>query len=187
MLVVPPGLDAAFAGPEVQYVENGTAEPFGLPSAPEALILTVDVVLGGATAGDVFGLHLVDYVSVWTGGAGGAFSTQGILTLDTGGDAVPDGTQTIHGVDPDTPIPVPPAAFRVDYVDGPPEGGPATVTVRQLGDLDYDGEVGVLDFLALLAAWGPCPDASCPADLDGDGEVGVLDFLTLLANWGPCC
>ncbi len=54
------------------------------------------------------------------------------------------------------------------------------------GDLDGDGTVGILDFLALLAAWGPCPDppTTCPADLDSDGTVGILDFLTLLGNWG---
>jgi hypothetical protein len=52
------------------------------------------------------------------------------------------------------------------------------------GDIDGDGDVGVTDFLALLAAWGP--NAGHPADLDGDGEVGVTDFLALLAAWGPC-
>jgi hypothetical protein len=54
------------------------------------------------------------------------------------------------------------------------------------GDLDGDGAVGVLDFLALMAAWGPCPDppAACPADLDGDGQTGVNDFLILLGHWG---
>ncbi|MCZ6542666.1 MAG: hypothetical protein O6768_03285 [Planctomycetota bacterium] len=54
------------------------------------------------------------------------------------------------------------------------------------GDLDGDGTVGILDLLALLAAWGPCPDppAPCPADLDGDENVGILDLLALLANWG---
>jgi outer membrane protein assembly factor BamB len=56
------------------------------------------------------------------------------------------------------------------------------------GDLDCDDEVGVTDFLALLAAWGPCPaePEPCPGDLDGDGEVGVTDFLELLAAWGSC-
>ena len=30
------------------------------------------------------------------------------------------------------------------------------------------------------------PPSPCPADLDGDGNVGITDFLDLLANWGPC-
>jgi subtilisin family serine protease len=52
------------------------------------------------------------------------------------------------------------------------------------GDLNLDGVVGIVDFLTMLAAWGPCPvDDDCLADLDGDGVVGVLDFLILLANW----
>ena len=55
-----------------------------------------------------------------------------------------------------------------------------------VGDVDADGVVGILDFLALLAAWGPCPDPPepCPADLDGDSVVGITDFLILLGNWG---
>ncbi len=53
------------------------------------------------------------------------------------------------------------------------------------GDLDGDGQVGITDFLLLLAAWGVCPDPGvCPADLDDDGFVGITDFLTLLGNWG---
>ncbi len=48
-------------------------------------------------------------------------------------------------------------------------------------DLDCDGNVGITDFLALLAAWGT-PDG----DIDGDGTTGIVDFLLLLANWGPC-
>jgi uncharacterized Ntn-hydrolase superfamily protein len=50
------------------------------------------------------------------------------------------------------------------------------------GDLDGDGVVGILDFLALLGLWGPCPPP-CPGDLDGDGAVGITDFLALLGNW----
>ena len=54
-----------------------------------------------------------------------------------------------------------------------------------IGDLDGDCTVGIVDFLALLAAWGACPSppAECPADLDGDDCVGITDFLELLANW----
>ncbi len=53
-------------------------------------------------------------------------------------------------------------------------------------DLDGDGLVGILDFLLLLAAWGPCPvpPDPCPADIDGDGVVGIADFLYLLGVWG---
>ena len=39
-------------------------------------------------------------------------------------------------------------------------------------DLDGDGEVGITDFLALLADWG--------------NPYGIQEFLALLADWGPC-
>jgi hypothetical protein len=51
-------------------------------------------------------------------------------------------------------------------------------------DLDGSGDVGVTDFLDMLAVWGSSPGD--PADFDGDGIVGVTDFLKLLAHWGPC-
>ena len=47
--------------------------------------------------------------------------------------------------------------------------------------------VGILDLLALLASWGPCPPAcppSCAADFDDDCQVGITDLLILLASWG---
>jgi hypothetical protein len=54
------------------------------------------------------------------------------------------------------------------------------------GDVDGDGTVSILDLLALLAAWGPCPapPAACPPDFDGDGSAGIVDLLGLLASWG---
>ncbi len=45
----------------------------------------------------------------------------------------------------------------------------------------FDGTVGIVDFLALLAQCGS--PGSC--DFDGGG-VGINDFLALLANWGTC-
>ena len=54
-----------------------------------------------------------------------------------------------------------------------------------VGDLDLDCQVGIIDFLRLLAAWGPCPETTgCPADLNGDSVVDLLDFAMLLDNWG---
>ena len=44
-----------------------------------------------------------------------------------------------------------------------------------------NGDVGISDFLALLAQWG----LPTPCDFDGGG-VGITDFLALLGNWGPC-
>jgi hypothetical protein len=66
---------------------------------------------------------------------------------------------------------------------------PAAPAPPCAGDLDDDGSVGVVDFLALLGAWGPCPDPcppACAADLDADCQVGVIDFLALLGAWGAC-
>ena len=42
-----------------------------------------------------------------------------------------------------------------------------------------------MDFLALLVDWGACTQPCCLADLDLDENVGITDFLLLLANWGP--
>ncbi len=47
---------------------------------------------------------------------------------------------------------------------------------------DHDGNVGIIDFLELLAQWGL--NDSC--DIDGSGAVDIGDYLDLLANWGPC-
>ena len=52
-------------------------------------------------------------------------------------------------------------------------------------DADNDGVVGITDFLAALANWGPCA-GSCPSDQDCDGSVGINDFLQVLAQWGSC-
>jgi hypothetical protein len=56
------------------------------------------------------------------------------------------------------------------------------------GDLNGDGQIGIVDLIDMLAAWGPCPGAPdpCPGDLDGDGLVRITDFLDLLSLWGPC-
>ena len=87
--------------------------------------------------------------------------------------------------------------LRFTAADGNPESiveaGLDAFTITEFlceaipGDLDGDGVVGIIDFLELLASWGPCPQPcppTCPADLDGDCTVGITDFLALLGNWG---
>jgi hypothetical protein len=51
-------------------------------------------------------------------------------------------------------------------------------------DINGDAIVDVVDFLDMLAAWGPNPGH--PADINGNGIVDVVDFLQLLSHWGPC-
>ena len=50
-------------------------------------------------------------------------------------------------------------------------------------DVDGDGIVEILDFLALLAEWD---SDHCNADIDQDGIVGISDFLEVLDAWGTC-
>jgi len=55
------------------------------------------------------------------------------------------------------------------------------------GDIDGDNEVTLLDFGALVAAFGSIPGDSNwnpSADLDGDDEVTLLDFGVLVRNFG---
>ncbi len=53
------------------------------------------------------------------------------------------------------------------------------------GDVDRNGVVNVTDLLAVISAWGPCPNPlTCPADLNVSGEVNVTDLLEVIANWG---
>ena len=49
---------------------------------------------------------------------------------------------------------------------------------------DNDNNVGIVDFLAVLAQW-ELVGSSCDFG-KGPPGVGVEDFLQLLANWGPC-
>ncbi len=122
-----------------------------------------------------------------TTGAGGPWTT---LALDLPAGSGANGS--IHAYDWTLPPVVDDTVWvrvrmdnaGVDYFDV--SNAPFSI-VPGPGDLDGDGFVGITDFLALLAAWGPCADPcppSCPADLDGDCAVGINDFLMLLANWG---
>jgi Zn-dependent metalloprotease len=51
-----------------------------------------------------------------------------------------------------------------------------------LADVDKDGEVGVIDLLAVIDQWG----TGGSADVNGDGVVDVGDLLAIVDTWGPC-
>jgi hypothetical protein len=159
MLIQPP-MDKGFSGAEVQYVEYGAIQPALISGDPSQPIFTVDVILQNCGVGDKFSFQVMDFVRVWSGGSGGAFSTQGPMSLDTGGDVVPDGTMSIYGMDADAAIPIPPAAFYVDFVDGGPSqtgspSGGATITViASMGPIPAVTTWGVVVMIGLILSAG---------------------------------
>ena len=178
-------IQKGFVGPELQYLEFGSGTTAPIATTPEQPIFIADVHLENTAAGDVFDFYLLDFVTVWAGAGSGAFNTTAALnSLDTGGDAVPDGTRTAHGIDPDTPIPVPPASFLVDFIDG----APATITIAACpADLNNDGVIDLADLGILLADFGCTAPGPCPGDIDNDGDTDLADLGILLSEFGNTC
>jgi hypothetical protein len=57
------------------------------------------------------------------------------------------------------------------------------------GDITGDGAVDIMDLLAVINAWGECPQSgSCGADIapapDGNQQVNVDDLIMVIGNWG---
>jgi len=72
------------------------------------------------------------------------------------------------------------AAFDVNFTS-------ASFVAPCRADIDGSRTVGFDDLLAVLAAWGPCPQKDpCAADIDASGAVDFDDLLAVLAAWGPC-
>ena len=98
--------------------------------------------------------------------AGALHAFTGFAGTDCNGNGVADDCEILSG----------------DVPDANGNGIPDTCDVP--GDLDGDGLIGITDFLAMLAAWGPCGDCdACIADLDDDCQVGITDLLILLGAW----
>ncbi len=184
-------VEKGFNGPELHYIESGALTV--LPSAPIAPVCTIDVHLANATTGDDFRFFLLDMVTVWRGTLGGnhagAFSTQGPFSFDSGGDAVPDGTVTTRGIDPDVAVPVPPASFSVDYIDG---AGGAHILIGTPCYANCDGSsVGPIltanDFQCFINAYAAgAPYANC----DGSTVAPVLtanDFQCFINRFAAGC
>lgn len=106
--------------------------------------------------------------------------------IDAGNNTVvPEGiTSDLDGNPRFVTDPCTPATGNLDGVNPPIDMGAYEFRSPCFADIDCSGDVGFLDLLAVLAAWGPC--AACPADLDDSGTVGFSDSLIVLASWGPC-
>jgi hypothetical protein len=174
---------------------------------PDPLVeVLIETVINGR--GAVLGIYLyagqvLTVIGSISNGLGTPFIDAGEVDISVAGLAVIDapepgelpqsvnveGGATAHALyDFDYP-PGSPPVVHVSFTYGPetqefdvPVGAPCPA------DLDGDGSVGIIDFLTLLGAWGPCmvPCPPCPGDIDGDCTVGIIDFLTLLGAWGPC-
>jgi len=182
-------MENGFEGPEVQYFEAGGVELVPMQSAPLEPIFRVDIHLSGAAAGDVFEFAVMDFISVWRGGMGGAFTTRQTSPLDTGGDITPDGTLGLAGLDPDTPAPSPPAAFEVDFIDG----GNRPARIRVGGCYaNCDGSttppvLNVNDFVCFAAAMAA---GDLYANCDGSTVqpmLSVNDFVCFQARFAAGC
>ncbi len=141
------GIQKMFAGAELQYFEYNST-PGIIPANPMLPVVTLDIELSEATRGDIYRFYLGDMTTVMmTGWEKGAFSSQSLGLLDSGGDAIPDGTDTLHGIDPDPSAPVPPASYLVDYVDG----GGAVIRVTPAIPAVTEWGVVVMALLVVLA------------------------------------
>ena len=76
-------------------------------------------------------------------------------------------------------------AWQIEYL-------PASVRLKVFssgipGDVDGDGQVGLLDLTLLLSSFGACTgDAGflVAADFNSDGCIDLADLTTLLGNFG---
>jgi hypothetical protein len=178
-----------FAGAEVQYNELGASSPAPIASSPTAPVFTVNISLSGAVTGDVYRFALLDLVTVWRGGTGGAFTPDAANYLTTGGDAVSDLTPSVAGIDADVPQPVPPAAFAVDFVDG----GWGTAEIRVGGcyancdNSTLPPALNVADFTCFLQRFS---EGKYYANCDGSHVAPVLnvaDFTCFLQRFAAGC
>ena len=130
------------------------------------------------------------------GGANDANAIMMAEAADADGD--PTGTSNLGEIDLDTQpgwtdgpnntIFEQDGSFMTGQMPAPGIAGDLDPVVDCIGDVDNSGSVNVVDLLALIGAWGACPDPCppCAADLDDDCEVAVTDLLALLGAWGSC-
>ncbi len=181
-----PGDPGGFAIPTL--VNEGTLRPGG-PDATGAFVLTGDLVQAGSGVIDVDlagGAPVDEHDQVQVDGDVTLAGTLHVRVLP-GYAPVGGETFTVLTVANGT------IAGAFDVIDGAgayDASYTATTVVLTLveppvpGDVDGDGVVGFGDLLAVLSAWGDCPESKpCPADLDGDRDVDFADLLIVLSAW----
>jgi hypothetical protein len=147
-----------------------TTAAFGVLSVDPATNVAVGTQPSGLAAGDFDGDGDRDLVTTVDG-------SDSVAICDLGGATFARQQVFATGFGPEQVI-----CADIDGAGGPDvvvaNGRAAFLSVvvncaefSQPGDVTGDGVVGILDLLALLAAWGQCPrpcPPSCAADFDGD-------------------
>jgi hypothetical protein len=72
------------------------------------------------------------------------------------------------------------------YIDEFPDPTVTVIDSTFCGNVPDDFDGGPVTLSGEIHMSRFCPIPVCPADTNGDGDVGVADFLELLARWGPC-
>ena len=172
------------------------AAAVGLAASPAPAHITVDAPAGfeQLQVGSVFTITWHIYVShelidwdIWYSTTSNLGPWIPIADNLPPGDSSIDSIHTYNWTIPDAVSQFAWVRVRMDNVDA--DGDyydwndlPFSIVRACPWDLDDTGDVGITDFLNLLADWGM---SGVPADFDGGG-VGVTDFLEMLAHWGPC-
>ena len=178
-----------FAGAELQYLEIGAQQAAPIQMLPDKVLFKVRILLANARQGDRFRFALADLFAMASQGAQGVFITQPGRFWDTGGDSVPDGTPTLRGPDADLPVPVPPAAFAVDFVDG--VTGPALIIVDPCY-ANCDGStlpaiLNVNDFVCFLNRYAAgSPYANCDGST-AQPALNLNDFTCFMNEFAAGC
>ena len=181
------------------WTVNCAGTAFGPPADPLIEVLTETIING---TGAVLGVYLypgdvLTVVGSFVNGVGeeppidsaGVDITIGGLDLFEGPDSGPlpetrPGGSMAHAVFNFDFPPGSPPDLLVSFTFGP-ETQLIAVTLPAVCPWDcggdINGDVGIVDFLALLGQWGG--PGTC--DFDGGG-VSIVDFLDLLGHWGPC-
>lgn len=181
------------------FSDNSAAVGGGIRAGGIGSPTMVNCVLWGNSPSEILGTLVASYSNVQGGYPGTGNINADPRFVDPAGDdyRLAPGSPCIDTGDNDAV----PAGVSADldgngrFVDDPysPDGGNGDPPIVDMGAYEFqgacpwdcgdgDGEVGIIDFLALLAQWGR---TGTPCDFDGTG-VGINSFLDLLAAWGPC-
>jgi len=151
------------------------------------------------------GFHDVDYhsgepyaLTDWSSTLAGGSQTWASQTVTQNANANALRWGTLYNFRFDSPFPPKAANITVGLFK---PGTPNSLSVRAVGPTSCaadiapnngvgNGTVDVEDLLAVISAWGACPNSNdCPADVappGGDDTVNVSDLLAVISGWGAC-